>query len=200
MWDRVRDALLDQHLHGSLVPCQREWRKEESRERKKQRKAFIIVSPNLLQLYVRVQEDGKGGACGGEDCWRNGRVLNEGEEGDEQQLPSTQKPFMGRLNFVCFLLAPVSIKVSGRMQYGSGMVQIWIEGPLVASGGNVLLTLISSTHAPLHPRSAPPRRSKELIHPEWSSFCVVRSKLRWFRLLIPRGGFPGKSDSGEALG
>lgn len=29
--------------------------KEESREREKQRKAFIFVSPNLLQLYVRVQ-------------------------------------------------------------------------------------------------------------------------------------------------
>lgn len=39
--------------------------KEESREREKQRKAFIFVSPNLLQLYVRVQaRTGKGGGAG----------------------------------------------------------------------------------------------------------------------------------------
>ena len=41
--------------------------KEESREREKQWKAFIFVSPNLLQLYVRVQaRTGRvGGACVG---------------------------------------------------------------------------------------------------------------------------------------
>lgn len=39
--------------------------KEESGEREKQRKAFIIVSPNLLQLYVRVQaRTGRGGGAG----------------------------------------------------------------------------------------------------------------------------------------
>ncbi len=39
--------------------------KEEGREREKQRKAFIIVSPNLLQLYVRVQaRTGRGGGVG----------------------------------------------------------------------------------------------------------------------------------------
>lgn len=39
--------------------------KEESREREKQRKAFIFMSPNLLQLYVRVQaRTGRGGGAG----------------------------------------------------------------------------------------------------------------------------------------
>lgn len=42
--------------------------KGESREREKQRKAFISVSPNLLQLYVRVQaRTGRGGGVGAED-------------------------------------------------------------------------------------------------------------------------------------
>ena len=39
--------------------------KEESRGTEKQRKAFIIMSPNLLQLYVRVQaRTGRGGGVG----------------------------------------------------------------------------------------------------------------------------------------
>lgn len=50
--------------------------KEESREREKQRKAFICVSPNLLQLYVRVQvRTGEGGGAGeriaGAMAWRS---------------------------------------------------------------------------------------------------------------------------------
>lgn len=40
--------------------------KQESREREKQRKAFILVSPNLLQLYVRVQARTGGGKGVGE--------------------------------------------------------------------------------------------------------------------------------------
>lgn len=40
--------------------------KEESGEKEKQRKAFIFVSPNLLQLYVRVQARTGGGGGAGE--------------------------------------------------------------------------------------------------------------------------------------
>ena len=52
--------------------------KEERREREKQRKAFILVSQNLLRLYVRVRgrTEGVGGRAGSAGCWRGGRVLN----------------------------------------------------------------------------------------------------------------------------
>lgn len=50
--------------------------KEESRETEEG--FYLRVTKSAPTVRQSASEDGKGRGCGGEDCWRNGRVLNGG--------------------------------------------------------------------------------------------------------------------------